>query len=159
MRRADSLENALLLGNTEVKRRRGQQRIDGWVASLTQWTWVWAKSGREWRAGKPGVLPCKGLQRVRRDLATKQQQREKRVKCIFLINPFFYWRIIALQNFAVLCQTSAWVSHRFTYTPSHWKLPPIPLPTPPSRLIQGPCLSFLSHTATSPWPSILHMVM
>ena len=22
----------------------------------TQWTWVWAKSGREWRTGKPGLL-------------------------------------------------------------------------------------------------------
>ena len=29
----------------------------------------------------------------------------------------------------------------------------------PSRLIQSPCLSFLSHTANSPWLSILHMVM
>ena len=29
---------------------------DGWTASPTQWTWVWASSGRWWRAGKPGVL-------------------------------------------------------------------------------------------------------
>ena len=28
----------------------------GWIASLTQWTWVWAKSGRGWRTGKPGML-------------------------------------------------------------------------------------------------------
>ena len=31
----------------------------GWVgrmASLTQWTWVWANSGRWWRTGKPGML-------------------------------------------------------------------------------------------------------
>ena len=26
---------------------------DGWMASLTQWTWVWASSGRCWRTGKP----------------------------------------------------------------------------------------------------------
>ena len=26
------------------------------MASLTQWTWVWANSGRQWRTGKPGVL-------------------------------------------------------------------------------------------------------
>ena len=31
---------------------------------------------------------------------------------IFLINLFFNWRIIALQNFAVFCQTSTWISHR-----------------------------------------------
>ena len=29
----------------------------------------------------------------------------------------------------------------------------------PSRLIQSPCLSFLSHTANSRWLSILYMVM
>ena len=29
---------------------------DGWMASPTQWTWVWASSGRWWRTGKPGVL-------------------------------------------------------------------------------------------------------
>ena len=30
---------------------------------------------------------------------------------------FFNWRIIALQSFVVCCQTSAWVSHRYTYQP------------------------------------------
>ena len=34
-----------------------------------------------------------------------------------------------------------------------------PLPIPPPRLIQSPCLSSLRHTANSYWPSILHMVM
>ena len=29
---------------------------DGWVASLTQWTWVWADSGSLRRTGKPGML-------------------------------------------------------------------------------------------------------
>ena len=28
---------------------------------------------------------------------------------------FFNWRIIALQNFVVFCQTSSWISHRCTY--------------------------------------------
>ena len=37
---------------------------DGWMASLTQWTWVWANSGRWWRTGKPGVQQSMGLQRV-----------------------------------------------------------------------------------------------
>ena len=26
---------------------------DGWMASPTRWTWVWASSGRRWRTGKP----------------------------------------------------------------------------------------------------------
>ena len=43
-------------------------------ASLTQWTWVWASSWRWWRTGKPDVLQSLGLQRVRHNLATEQQQ-------------------------------------------------------------------------------------
>ena len=40
----------------------GDRGWDGWMASLTQWTWVWANSGRQWRTGKPGVLQSMGLQ-------------------------------------------------------------------------------------------------
>ena len=40
---------------------RGQ---DGWMASPTQRTWVWASSGRWWRTGKPGMLQSMGLQRI-----------------------------------------------------------------------------------------------
>ena len=46
---------------------------------------------------------------------------------LFIVN----WRIIALQNFVVFCQTSAWISHRYTYIPSLLNLPPISLPIPP----------------------------
>ena len=35
---------------------------DGWMASLTQWTWVWANSERQWKTGKPGVLQSMGSQ-------------------------------------------------------------------------------------------------
>ena len=31
---------------------------DGWMASPTWWTWVWASSGSWWWTGKPGVLYC-----------------------------------------------------------------------------------------------------
>ena len=34
----------------------GDRRWDCWMASTTQWTWVWANSWRQWRTGKPGVL-------------------------------------------------------------------------------------------------------
>ena len=47
---------------------------DGWMASLIQWTWVWANSGRWWRIGKPGVLQSMGSQRIRHNWATEQQQ-------------------------------------------------------------------------------------
>ena len=47
MRRADSLEKTMMLGKIEGRRRRGQQRISGWMASPIQWTWVWVDS-RSW---------------------------------------------------------------------------------------------------------------
>ena len=81
MWRADSLENTLMLGNIEG-RKRGQQRMrwldgitelthwkrlwcwetlkagkeenrgwDGWMASLTQWIWVWVNSRSWWWTG------------------------------------------------------------------------------------------------------------
>ena len=54
MRRADSLEKTLMLG--KIEGRRDDRGWDGWMASLTQWMWVWANSGRWWGTGKPGVL-------------------------------------------------------------------------------------------------------
>ena len=44
---------------------------DGWMASLTQWTWVWVNSGSWWWTGKPGVLRFMGSQRVRHDWVTE----------------------------------------------------------------------------------------
>ena len=37
---------------------------DGWMASLTRWTWVWVNSGSWWWTGRPGVLQFMGSQRV-----------------------------------------------------------------------------------------------
>ena len=34
---------------------------DRWMASVTQWTWVWARSRKQWRMGKPGVLQSMGV--------------------------------------------------------------------------------------------------
>ena len=44
---------------------------DGWIASPTQWTWVWASSGSYWWTEKPGVLQSMGLQWVRHDWVTE----------------------------------------------------------------------------------------
>ena len=71
IRRAYSLEKTLMLGKIECRRRRGGQRMRWWMASMTQWTWVWANSGREWRTGKPGTLQSMGSQRVGHGWATE----------------------------------------------------------------------------------------
>ena len=44
---------------------------DGWMASLTQWTWVWVNSVSWWWTGRPGVLRFMASQRVRHDWATE----------------------------------------------------------------------------------------
>ena len=44
---------------------------DGWMASLTQRTWVWVNSGSWWWTGRPGMLQFMGSQRVGHDWATE----------------------------------------------------------------------------------------
>ena len=44
---------------------------DGWMASLTQWTWAWVNSGSWWWTGRPGVLRFMGSQRVGHDWANE----------------------------------------------------------------------------------------
>ena len=71
MRRVDSLEKTLMLGGIGGWRRRGQQRMSGWMASPTRWAWVWVKSGSWWWTGRPGMLRFMGSQRVGHDWATE----------------------------------------------------------------------------------------
>ena len=70
MQRIDSLEKTLMLGKIEGG-RRGRRGLNGWMASPTQRTWVWASSRSWWWTGKPGVLESMGLQRIRHDWATE----------------------------------------------------------------------------------------
>ena len=65
----DSFEKTLMLGKIEGRRRRGSQRMR-WMASLTQWTWVWVDSGSWWWIRRPGVLQFMGSQRVGHDWET-----------------------------------------------------------------------------------------
>ena len=44
---------------------------DGWMASLTQWTWVWMNSGSWWWTGRPGRAAFMGLQRVGHNCTTE----------------------------------------------------------------------------------------
>ena len=60
MGRADSLEKTPMLGKIGGRRRGGNRGWDGWMASPTRWTWVWANSGSCWWTGKPGVLQSTG---------------------------------------------------------------------------------------------------
>ena len=71
MRRTDSFEKTLSWERLKVGREWNHRGWDGWMASLTQWTWVWVNSGNWWWTGRPGMLHSMGLQRVRHDWATE----------------------------------------------------------------------------------------
>ena len=55
--------------------RAGEEGDDGgwngWMVSLTQWTWFWVDSGSWWWTGRPGVLRFMGSQRVGHNWATE----------------------------------------------------------------------------------------
>ena len=69
-RKTDSFEKTLMLGKIESG-RRDDRGWDGWMASPTQWTWIWVDSGSWWWRRRPGVLWFMGLQRVGHDWATE----------------------------------------------------------------------------------------
>ena len=71
MWRADSLEKTLMLGKIEGRREGDDRGWDGWMASPSQWTWVWVSSGSWWWTGRPGVLWFMWLQRVKSNWATE----------------------------------------------------------------------------------------
>ena len=51
---------------------KGDDRgLDGWMASLTRWMWVWVNSGSWWWTGRPGVLQFMESQRVGHSWATE----------------------------------------------------------------------------------------
>ena len=50
---------------------RDNRGWDGWMASLTRWTWVWVNSGSWWWTGRPGLLRFTGSQRVGHDWANE----------------------------------------------------------------------------------------
>ena len=71
MRRTDSLEKTLMQGKTEGRREGDSRGWDGWMESLTWWTWVWESSGSWSWTGKPGMLQSMGSQRVGHDWETE----------------------------------------------------------------------------------------
>ena len=55
---------------------------DGWMASPTQWTWVWLNSGSWWWTGRPGELWFMGSQRVGQDWATELNKWIPPIPCL-----------------------------------------------------------------------------
>ena len=92
MWRTDSLEKTLMRGKIEGRRRRENRGWDGWMASLTQLTWVWVNSGSWWWAGRPGVLQSMGWQRVGHEWATELNWS----KLEWEMSPIVWWLAYSL---------------------------------------------------------------
>ena len=72
MGRTDSLEKIPWCWERLKVGGEGDDRgWDDWMASPTQWTWVWVNSGSWWWTGRSGMLQSVGLQTVRQDWATE----------------------------------------------------------------------------------------
>ena len=74
--------------------------------------------------------------------------------CFFLIEGQLLYRILL---FSLKPQHESAIDIHIS--PPFWISLPSPTPSHPSRLIQSPCLSFLSHTTNYRWLSTLHSLM
>ena len=67
---------------------KGMTEDDGWMASLTRWTWIWVDSGSWWWTGRPGMLQFMGSQRVRHNWVTELNWTESVNKVQYY---YFMW--------------------------------------------------------------------
>ena len=82
MWRTDSFERPWCWERLKAGGEGDNRGWNGWMASLTQWTWVWVNSrGWQW-TGRPGVLQSMGLQGVRHDWVTELNW----TGCFYLFN-------------------------------------------------------------------------
>ena len=82
---------------------------DGWMASPTQWTWVWVDSGSWWWRGRPGMLWFMGSQRVGHDWAPKLMPP---IPLFVFIHILFMFAINLSSSVSILFS----LSHLFNYS-------------------------------------------
>ena len=82
MERTDTLENTLILGKIKGRRRGNDRGWDGWMSSLTRWTWIEQTPGDG--EGQGSLAYCSPWgHRVRHDWVTGHQQHN--------LSLFFQW--------------------------------------------------------------------
>ena len=78
---------------------------DGWMASPTQWTWVWVNSRSWWWTGRPGMLWFMGLQIVGHDWATELNWTECKYLLMIILccsSTTFFWGVYNLRMILTL---------------------------------------------------------
>ena len=152
---------------------------DGWMASPTQWTWVWVNSRNWWWTGRPGVLRFMGSQKVKHDWEielnwTKANNfsMEKKLKQFLMKITVITLEIIPVQFSSVtqscltLCDpmnrsTPGLPVHQqlpeCTQTHVHWVGDAIQLPHPLSSP-SPPAPNLSQHQGLFKWVRSLHQV-
>ena len=111
MWRTDSFEKTWCWKRLKVGGEGDDRGWDGWMASLTQWTWVWVNSGSWWWTEGPGMLQSMGSPRVGHDWATELNWTDTNLLLLFSKHWFikdshgftiYYW----LRWWENLCQVS-----------------------------------------------------
>ena len=101
--------------------REGDDRgWEYWMASLTQWTWIWVNS-RSWRwTGRPSVLQFTGSQRVGQDWATELNKGLSHRTCVFMTLIYFPFpsKTIIYQILSIPKRYSKYLSINAQTTPS-----------------------------------------
>ena len=95
---------------------------DGWMASLTQWTWIWVSSRSWWWTRKPSMLQSMGSQRVRHNRTNELNWKVlwKKVKglvaewCLTLCNPMDYSLPASSVHGILQARILAWVAIAFS---------------------------------------------
>ena len=84
---------------------------DGWMSSLTRWTWVWVNSGSWWWTGRLDMLRFMGSQRVGHYWATELNWI---LHCVYvpqLSYPFICWwtsRLLPCPGYYKQCCNEHW---------------------------------------------------
>ena len=91
MQRTDSLKRPWCWERLKAGGEGDDRRWDGWMASPTQWTWVWVSSGSWWWTGKPGVLQSMGSQRAGHDWVTEQNWLIKGIFVVIISSISWLW--------------------------------------------------------------------
>ena len=120
---------------------------DGWTASPTQRTSVWAHSRRWWRTGKPGVLQSMGSQTFGHDWVTEEQHKSSKKQFKWKQHVKFGYNVMRIQN----CDKHLeFTSHFSIKEPSHTSSPTY------LYLIRKPRYSLLwakrKFRPSMPWP-------
>ena len=88
---------------------------DCWMASPTQWTWVWVSSGSWWWTGKSGVLQSMGSPRVGHDRVTELNWNS------LWFEPYFFnlkilWKCLAVLEILMMVSQALLTASQVTIT-------------------------------------------